>query len=73
MRLELATGGIDGKTEKLHTDKNKIKFFVISREIQSGAVAKSYMGKYFRISSYIGKPFLIYDFATVLHSKFPYR
>jgi hypothetical protein len=26
--------------------------------------ASSYMGKYLRISSYIGKPFLIYDFAT---------
>ena len=26
--------------------------------------ASSYLGKYFRISSYIRKPFLIYDFAT---------
>ncbi len=26
--------------------------------------ASSYMGKYFPISSYIRKPFLIYDFAT---------
>jgi hypothetical protein len=39
-------------------------------EIQKGAVAKSYMTngllmtKYLRISSYIRKPFLIYDFAT---------
>ncbi len=31
------------------------------------------MGKYFRISSYIRKPFLIYDFALqLLHSEFPY-
>ncbi len=27
-------------------------------------MATSHMGKYFRISSYIRKPFLIYDFAT---------
>jgi hypothetical protein len=40
-------------------------------EIQHGAVAKSYMtnglfiyDKYLRISSYIKKPVLIYDFAT---------
>ncbi len=39
--------------------------------MQNGAVAKSYMtngllimGKYLSISSYIRKPFLIYDFAT---------
>jgi hypothetical protein len=30
-------------------------------QLQSHA---SYMGKYLRISSYIRKPFLIYDFAT---------
>ncbi len=43
------------------------------KEIQNGAIAKSYMtnglliqymGKYLRIYSYIRKPFLIYDFAT---------
>ncbi len=52
--------------------KNQV--FLIYKEIQNGAVAKScymtnglliqYMGKYLRISSYIRKPFLIYDFAT---------
>jgi hypothetical protein len=52
------------------TDKN---FPHIYKEIQNGAVAKSYMtngllilymGKYLRISSCIRKPFLIYDVAT---------
>ncbi len=45
--------------------------FLIFKEIQNGAVAKSYMTtassylvKYLRISSYIRKSFLIYDFAT---------
>jgi hypothetical protein len=55
-----------------YTDKKENQIFLIYREIQSGAVAKSYMTnglliygeKYFRISSYIRKPFLIYDFAT---------
>ncbi len=31
------------------------------RKFQSGADAKSYLGKYLRISSYIRKPFFIYD------------
>jgi hypothetical protein len=56
-----------------HTDKKENQIFLIYREIQNGAVAKScmtnglhilYMGKYFRISSYIRRSFLIYDFAT---------
>jgi hypothetical protein len=57
-----------------YTDKNENQLFLIYRGIQSGAVAKSYMtngllnpsyiGKYFRITSYVRKPFLIYDFAT---------
>jgi hypothetical protein len=54
------------------TDKKENQTFLIYKEIQSGAVAKSYMtnglliyiGKYLRISSNIRKPFLIYDFAT---------
>jgi hypothetical protein len=65
------------------TDKKETKIFLIYKEIQNGAVAKSYMtngllkessymGKYLRISSYIRKPFLVYDFATMLHSEFPY-
>ncbi len=55
------------------TDKKENQIFLIYKVNQSGAVAKSYMtngllilymGKYLRISSYIRKPFLIYDFAT---------
>ncbi len=53
------------------TDKKEYQLFLIYREIQSGAVAKSYMtnglliyGEYLRISSYIRKPLLIYDFVT---------
>jgi hypothetical protein len=49
-----------------YTDKKENQIFLIYKEIQSAAVAKSYMGKYLRISSYIRKPFLIYDFATAL-------
>ncbi len=58
---------------RLITDKNENESFLINKKIQNGAVAKSYMtndgllirymGKYLRISSYIRKPFLIYDFA----------
>jgi hypothetical protein len=53
-----------------YTDKKENQIFLIYKEIQNGAVAKSYitngllMGKYLCISSYIRKPFLIYDFAT---------
>ena len=53
------------------TDKKEKKIFLIYKEIPNGAVAKSYMTNgllnmtiYLRISSYIRKPFLIYDFAT---------
>jgi hypothetical protein len=55
----------------MNTDKKENQIFLIYKEIQSGAVkihiwltASSYMGKYFRISSYIRKHFLIYDFTT---------
>jgi hypothetical protein len=50
-----------------HSDKKENQIFLICKEIQSEAVAKSassYMGKHLRISSYVRKPFLIYDFAT---------
>jgi hypothetical protein len=47
--------------------KNKSNF-LIHKEIQMEQLqlitASSYMGKYLCISSYIRKPFLIYDFAT---------
>ncbi len=51
--------------------KKENQIFLIYKEIQNGAVAKSYMtnglliyGKYLHISSYIRKPFLIYYFAS---------
>jgi hypothetical protein len=54
-----------------YTDKKENQIFLIYKEFQNGAVAKSYMTnglltyvKYLRISSYIRKLFLIYDFAT---------
>jgi hypothetical protein len=53
------------------TDKKENKIFLIYKEIQKGAVAKSYMTrtasymtKYLPISSYMRKPFLIIDFAS---------
>jgi hypothetical protein len=62
----------DGWSSSLYTDKKENKIFLIYKEIQGGAVAKSYMtnglliymGKYLRISSHIRKPFLLCDFAT---------
>jgi hypothetical protein len=55
----------------MDTDKKDNKIFLIYKEIQNGAVAKSYMtnglliyGEIFAHSSYIRKPFLMYDFAT---------
>jgi hypothetical protein len=48
----------------LYTGKKENKIFLIYKEIQKGAVAKSYMTIYLHFSSYIRKPFLIYDFAT---------
>ncbi len=51
--------------------KKKIKFSSYIRKFRMEQLqshlwltASSYMGKYLRISSYIRKPFLIYDFAT---------
>jgi hypothetical protein len=50
--------------------KKKINFFPIYKEIQSGAVAKSYMRKDFPINEEMKKYFpvykeaVIYDFAT---------
>jgi hypothetical protein len=56
----------------LCTDKKENQIFLIYKEIQSGAVAKSYMrkgfliyeGKCANISPYMRRPFLIYEFAT---------
>jgi hypothetical protein len=54
-----------------HTDKKENQIFFIYKEIQSGAVAKSYMRKGFiiyeecaNISPYMRMPLVIYDFAT---------
>jgi hypothetical protein len=40
------------------------KFRIVQLQSHIGRTASSYTGKYLRISSYIRKPFLIYDFAT---------
>jgi hypothetical protein len=44
--------------------KNKIKFFLMYREIQSGAVAKSFMRKGFLIYEEMRKYFPIYEEAV---------
>jgi hypothetical protein len=53
------------------TDKKGNQIFLIYKEIQSGAVAKSYMRKGFLIygemckfSLHMRRPLVIYDFAT---------
>ncbi len=65
-------------TSTLHctyiTDKKENQIFLTYKEIQNGAVANSCMTNglliygeilvHFQFSSYIRKPFLIYDFAT---------
>jgi hypothetical protein len=59
-----------GKNSALIKKENKI--FLIYKEIQSGAVAKSYMRKGFliyeekcaNISLYMRRPLVIYDFET---------
>ncbi len=55
------------------TDKKEYQIFLIYKEIQSGVVVKSYMRKGFliyiwekcaKISPYMRRPLVIYDFAT---------
>jgi hypothetical protein len=48
----------------LHTDKKENQFFPIYKEIQCGAVAKSYMRKGFPIYEQMGKYFPIYTAAV---------
>jgi hypothetical protein len=48
----------------VYTDKKVNQIFLIYKEIQSGAVAKSYMRKDFLIFEEMRKYFPIYDFAT---------
>ncbi len=47
-----------------HTDKKEKKIFLISREIQSGAVAKSYIRNGFLIQEEMQKCFPIYEEAV---------
>ncbi len=54
-----------------YTDKKENKIFLIYKEIQSGAVEKSYLRKSIliyeemsKISPYMRRPLVIYDFAT---------
>jgi hypothetical protein len=66
----LAAAGILPNNERpfRYTDKKENQIFLIYKEIQSGAVAKSYMRKGFRkcvnISPYMRRTLVIYDFAT---------
>jgi hypothetical protein len=48
----------------LHTDKKENQIFLIYREIQSGAVAKTYMRKGFLIYEEMQKYFPIYEEAV---------
>jgi hypothetical protein len=48
----------------VHTDKKENQIFIIYREIQSGAVAKSYMRKGFLIYEEMHKYFPIYEEAV---------
>jgi hypothetical protein len=57
----------------MYTNKKEKKIFHICKEIQSGAVAKSYMRKGFliysmrkceNISPYMRRPLVLHDFAT---------
>jgi hypothetical protein len=50
--------------QQSHTDKKENKIFLIYREIQSGAVPKSYMRKGFLIYEEMRKYFPIYEEAV---------
>jgi hypothetical protein len=50
-----------------HTDKKETQIFLIYKEIQSGAVAKSYMGKGFLIYEEMRQYFPIYEEPLVLY------
>jgi hypothetical protein len=64
---------IKGHRAAIRNDKKEKKIFLIYREIQSGAVSKSYKRKGFllycmrkceNISPYMRRPLVIYDFET---------
>ena len=72
---------VEGKCcKKRYTDKKSKKNFLIYKEIQSGAVAKSYKRKGFLICEEMRKYFPIFEDAVsytymtlqLLHSEFPY-
>jgi hypothetical protein len=48
----------------VYTDKKENQIFLIYKEVLSGAVAKSYRRKCAKISLYMRRPLVIYDFAT---------
>ncbi len=50
----------------VNTDKKENQIFLINKEIQNGAAAKSYMRKGFLIYEEIWKYFFIYEFAKAL-------
>ncbi len=49
---------------KFYTDKKEKKISLIYKEIQSGAVAKSYVRKGFLIYEEMRRPLVIYDIVT---------
>jgi hypothetical protein len=68
----LASTCLCGETVLLQSDRKENQIFPVYKEIQSGAVAKSYMRKGFLIYEemckyfpiYIRRPLVTYDFAT---------
>ncbi len=52
-----------------HTDKKEKKIFLIYKEIQTGAVAKSYMRKGFLIYEEMHKYLVIYEEAVAVFSQ----
>jgi hypothetical protein len=66
---------------KVYTDKKENQIFLINKEIQNVAVAKSYMRKGFLTYEEMRKYFTIYEEAVIviyrmtlqlIHSEFPY-
>ncbi len=64
LRKQVEKANKDVHKGEKHTDKKENQIFLIYREIQSGAVAKSYMRKGFLIYEDMGKYFPIYEEAV---------
>jgi hypothetical protein len=69
--FDASDDNLQGLLDIMHTNKKENQILLIYKEIQSGAVAKSYMRKGFliyeefaNISPYMRRPLVIYDFAT---------